>query len=91
MQKRLRVEVTADDATGKLIAVYLHVNNGETTETREVEPGRAFADYDAAGRLLGLELQGPCSIGTLTELLRLEPEPVRRFVTSVAPRELVLA
>lgn len=90
-RQSLSVEVTADEATGKLVAVYIRVADGEAAETREVEAGRAFADYDEGGHLIGLELLGPCREETLRSILLPEPERVRRFITEAAPRELVPA
>src|SRR5262249_7439233 len=50
------LEVSVDDRTGGLVAVYLRVREGEVAETKEVQEGVAYADYDGYGVLLGLEL-----------------------------------
>jgi hypothetical protein len=85
------VKVSANPATGKVHAVYLRVSQGQVEETREVQPGRVLADYDAGGNLLGVELLGPCRVDTLLAIFQSEPDPVRQFVTGAAPRELVPA
>jgi uncharacterized protein YuzE len=86
-----RLEASVDEKTGGMVAAYLRVRKGEVTDTREVMEGVAYADYDAAGALLGIELLGPCQVAVLDNLARSEPEPVRRFLMGGAPRELVSA
>jgi hypothetical protein len=51
-----RLDASVDDRTGGIVAVYLRVREGEVAETKEIEEGVAYADYDAAGLLLGIEL-----------------------------------
>jgi hypothetical protein len=84
-----RLEASVDDQTGRVVAVYLRVRPGEVTETKEIEPGTAYADYDSQGALLGVELLGPCPAAVLDGLAQSEPESVRRFLSGGAPRELV--
>jgi hypothetical protein len=84
-----RIEPSIDEETGRLIAAYLRVREGEVAETKEIAEGIAYADYDAQGLLLGVELLGPCTVDVLDGITAQEPEPMRRFLRSVAPRELV--
>ena len=50
----------------------------------------AFADCDARGNLLGVELLGPCEIRVLDQIARKEPI-IRRFVRENIPSKLVPA
>jgi uncharacterized protein YuzE len=86
-----RVETSVDDDTGDLVAVYLRVREGEVAETKEVEGGVVYADYDSHGSLLGIELLGSCDIAVLEGVIANEPEAVKRFLRGGAPRGLVPA
>ena len=86
-----RVETSVDDDTGGVVAVYLRVRDGEVAETKEVEDGIVYADYDSQGSLLGIELLGPCDVTVLESVTANEPEPVKRFLRGGAPRGLVPA
>jgi uncharacterized protein YuzE len=89
-ERAFTLEVSVDEETGRLMACYLHVRKGEVAETKELDPGRAYADYNEAGQLIGVELLGPCAVSVLDRLAESEDEPVRRFVLGAAPRDLVL-
>jgi hypothetical protein len=86
-----RLEASVDEKTGHLVAVYLRVREGEVADTKEVQEGVAYADYDSQGSLLGVELLGPCPVAVLDGIAANEPEPVRQFLRGGAPRELVPA
>jgi hypothetical protein len=86
-----RLEASFDDRTGGVVAVYLRVRAGEVAQTKDVKEGLAYADYDAQGVLLGVELLGPCPIDVLDAVAAGESEPVKRFLRGGAPRELVPA
>jgi uncharacterized protein YuzE len=86
-----KLEASFDDQTGRALAVYLRVRRGEVAETKEVKEGIAYADYDAHGMLLGIELLSPCEVALLDGIAEREPEPIRRFLRGSPPRELVLA
>lgn len=88
-QPELRVSV--DEQTGQVRAAYLRVRQGQVDQTREVAPGRAFADYDATGLLLGIELLAPCTAEVLDRIAAGEPLPIRSFVSGAVPRQLVSA
>lgn len=83
------VSVSVDEKTGHVRAAYVRVRAGEVSETREVAEGRAFADYDASGLLLGIELLAPCEVAVLNNLVAMEPEPIRQFLRGGPPRALV--
>jgi hypothetical protein len=86
-----KVRFEVDEQTGEPLAAYFRIREGEVAETKEVVEGSAFADYDADGWLLGVELLAPCRGLILDRLTAEEPEPVKSFVTRTAPRSLVLA
>ncbi len=85
-----KLEASFDDTTGQAVAVYLRVREGDVAETKEVKDGYAYADYDADGLLLGIELLGPCEVEVLDGVAESEPEPVKRFLRGGAPRELLV-
>lgn len=85
------VDVSVDEQTGRLMACYINVREGQAAETRELHPGRAYADYDDEGQLIGVELLGPCHLTVLDTLTEKEPEPVKRFMLGAPPRDLILA
>ncbi len=64
---------------------------GTVAATRELKEGIAYADYDDAGLLLGVELLGPCEVSVLENIADLQPEPVRRFLKGSVPRGMVAA
>jgi uncharacterized protein YuzE len=84
-----RTTVSVDDQTGRVQAVYFYVREGAAAETREISEGRAFADYDAAGQLLGVELLAPCAVTVLDSITQQEPEPVKVFLRGAVPLEMV--
>lgn len=85
------VSVSVDETTGLIRAAYVRVRAGEAAETREVVEGRAFADYDAAGLLLGVELLAPCAVDVLDRIAATEPEAIRQFLRGGPPPALVSA
>jgi hypothetical protein len=85
-----RLEASFDEKTGRATGVYLRVRRGEVKETREMEDGVVYADYDTAGQLLGVELLGPCDVEVLAKIADNEPEAVREFLKSSPPRGLIV-
>ena len=83
------VSLSVDENTGGIRAAYLRVREGEVADTREVAEGSAFADYDAEGVLLGVELLAPCNVEVIDLLAASEPEAIRRFLKGGPPRELI--
>ncbi len=84
-----RMEASFDDATGRTVATYLRTREGTVAQTKEIKEGLVYADYDADGQLLGIELLGPCEVAVLDLLADKEPEPVREFLKTSVPRGLV--
>jgi hypothetical protein len=85
------VSVSTDNDTGDILAVYLRLRKGKSAEVVELDDGNAFADYDRRGKLLGIELLGPCEVKVLDKITRKEPVVVRKFVRRAVPREMVPA
>jgi uncharacterized protein YuzE len=88
---RFKLSVSIDEDTGKLIAAYIRVRDGQAEETVELEEDRAYADYDAAGQLLGVELLAPCKVQVLDSITEKEPVEIRDFLHASPPRSMVLA
>jgi hypothetical protein len=84
-----QLDASFDEKTGGPVAAYLRVRRGEIAETMEVKEGIAYADYDSAGLLLGIELLGPCEADVLDRVAVGEPEAMKRFLRGGVPRELV--
>lgn len=89
------LQTTVDDETGALISVYFQIRHGRVKETREFADGLAFADYDASGHLLGIELIGPCSVKVVDQLAANEAVMFRRktkeFMIRSGPAKFVIA
>ncbi len=79
------ISVSVEEESGRLLAAYFRVREGAVADTKELGEGKLFADYDAEGHLLGLELLGPCEVTVLERAAEREPEPVKRFLRSAAP------
>jgi uncharacterized protein YuzE len=86
-----KLEISVDEKTGEIRAAYVQIRKGAVHETREVSEGTAFADYDRAGWLLGIELLGACEIAVLDKLAKKEPRRIKRFLLGSPPRELVVS
>ncbi len=84
-------DVEVDNKTGRILAVYLQVRKGKVAEVLELANGNAFANYDRNGRLLGLELLGPCEINVLDRIARNEPKEVKDFFRKNIPSQLALS
>jgi uncharacterized protein YuzE len=90
-----QISISTDDATGEVLAVYFHVRTGRVRETREFANGNAFADYDVNGRLLGIELLGPCRVSIVDKIAEKEPVEIRKmtknFMKKSGPSAMVAA
>ena len=82
------MSVETDDQTGEILAVYFLIRKGKSARVQEFCDGKAFADYDSKGRLLGIELLAPCKLSVLDKIEGNDPE-AQRFVKRSAPREMV--
>jgi uncharacterized protein YuzE len=88
---KFNFSASVDERTGRVMAVYFYLRQGVTEETREIVEGKAFADYDAGGELLGVELLAPCDLATLERAVEREPDGIRQFMRRVAPPEMLVA
>lgn len=86
-----RSDVSVDEKTGKVLAMYLQLRDGKAAETKEVFDGKAFADYDEDGNLIGVELIAPCKVEVWDKIIRKEPKPIKNFIRGAMPRDLILA
>lgn len=86
---KFKVDVSIDDVTGAPRAAYLGVRDGFVADTKEVVPGKAFADYGDAGELLGIEFLAPCTANVLSHLTEHEPNNVQTFLNENVPHGLV--
>ena len=87
------VSITTDEQSGEVISAYFQVRRGKVHETREFADGAAFADYDAHGHLLGIELLSPCKVSIVDQLALNEPATLRQrtktFMRRAGPRQMV--
>jgi len=83
-----RVSVETHDQTGEVIAAYFQVRKGKIKVTKEYANGNAFADYDKHGKLLGIELLGPCRAAILDQIAK--QAPAKRFVQDAIPRGMLV-
>ena len=63
----MTISIETDNATKRVLAIYLQVEEGEVFRTVEIEQDACYADEDKSGRLLGVEILAP---GTLTFLTK---------------------
>jgi uncharacterized protein YuzE len=83
------ISVSARD-DGTIEAAYFHFLSGEVAETREVEEDVAFADYDADGNLLGIEIIAPVRIKAIEKLVKGDRRRgFKKFAQGSLPHELV--
>jgi uncharacterized protein YuzE len=82
------VSLETDNTTGQVMAAYLKVRDGKSASVREYADGKAFADYDNCGNLLGIELLAPCSAKVLDKIAR--QAPARRYVRNAVPAGMLV-
>jgi hypothetical protein len=77
---------------GSLDAAYLRFSRAKVVRTDEVVEELLLADYDAKGRLVGIEILGPVRLKDVASLVDAGLRPgLRRFVRRAAPGELISA
>jgi hypothetical protein len=86
---RFGLSVETNDLTGEVIAVYFQLRAGKVAATKECKEGVAFADYDRDGKLLGVELLGPCEIEVLDKIAK--QKPARDFLRRSVPQGMLLS
>ena len=83
------VTVTNDRKTGRLMAVYFQIRRGKATKVREYADGNAFANYNEAGELLGIELLGPCNVRIVDKIAKRDAA-IKKFIRSSSPRRMLV-
>ncbi|MDX1968062.1 MAG: DUF2283 domain-containing protein [Planctomycetaceae bacterium] len=84
------LSVSVDRTSGRIDAVYIQLREGKAVDVREFAHGDAFANYDHAGHLLGIELLAPCKVNVLNKITREIPQrdtrkQARQFIRSGVP------
>lgn len=91
-QTIFEINLTGDPSDGRLRAAYIHVRKTKATRTKEVVKDTVLADYDYRGRLVGIEILGPCKIQVLLKLVSAEHRSAfRRFARESIPPSLLPA
>jgi len=82
---------TSGRRDGTIEAVYIRLSNAKVARTEEVSESILLADYDARGRLVGIEVLAPVRIA---DLARMVDDPVRgpfrKFVKQAVPEPFVI-
>lgn len=74
---------------GSFEAAYLRFGDSKIVRTEEVEEDTLLADYDARGRLVGIEVIGPVDAAELTRLVAQPHRAVlRRLFRQTVPQLL---
>lgn len=78
---------------GTIEAAYISLRPCDAVaKTREIVTDALMADYDAQGKLVGLEILAPVRIADLVQLVeKKKRQPFEKFVTGSIPPELILA
>jgi hypothetical protein len=77
------------DAFGTPCRLSYSIRTGKVARSRPVCRGEATAAYDAAGRLLRVEVRGRVRTDELGIVAKSEPEAVRCFLVGALPPALV--
>jgi hypothetical protein len=83
------ISVETNDRTGEVMAVYFQIRGGKSHEVKEHENGSLLADYDRQGRLLGIEMLGPCRANVLDKIAA--DATVKKFVKKGIPRGMLVS
>lgn len=90
MKYHFDVTVSVEQQTGEVLAAYFRLRKGRVARTREYESGVLYADFNAKGELLGVEMLAPCKIASLNRIALKEPEGAE-FIRRSMPTELTPA
>lgn len=73
-------------------ALYVTLLDDRVARTVEVVKDTLLVDYNAKGKVVGIEILGPVKISRITSIIdKPRHESLRRFIEEQAPDELVLA
>jgi uncharacterized protein YuzE len=63
--------------------MYVHIRTGTVAETRELVPGEVMGDFDASGKLLGIEVLDYCHCTVKDAAFRAKANQLREFVERI--------
>ena len=86
-----QVKISVNKEKGTVTAVYFQMREGKATRVLELADGKAFANYNSTGKLLGIELLAPCQVTALDHLFKKEPKVIKEFLMRTAPPEMLKA
>jgi uncharacterized protein YuzE len=89
MTYKFVVSIEVEERTGHIQAVYFRFRPGRAVRTEKYSHGDAFADYDSAGNLLGIELLAPVPLRLLNRITGPDPA-TQAFVRRSVPREMAV-
>ena len=55
----MNISIERDNEDGEILAIYVSIREGDVHRTVEVVEGECYADEDAQGEVLGVELLAP--------------------------------
>jgi uncharacterized protein YuzE len=58
----MEISIQTDIDSGRVLAVYLKIREGQVSQTVEVDEDACFADEDSKGNLIGVEMIAPGSL-----------------------------
>jgi uncharacterized protein YuzE len=77
---------------GTIEAVYIRLDDGKVAKTVEIDEDVVLADYNARGKLLGIELLAPVKLSTIASLVdKPRRASFRKVVARAAPEEFLVA
>lgn len=77
---------------GTIEAAYVYLSKRKVARTKEVVEDILLADYDAKGRLIGVEILAPIRLSKIAALVdRPQRAQLVKFLRCSAPQELVRA
>lgn len=85
---QIHIDITYDNS-GELMGAYFRIREGVVKKTRSISSGLMIADYDDGGKLLGVEMLGPCE-GKVFDSIKIEKQ-AKVQIRRAAPRELITA
>lgn len=77
---------------GSLKAAYVRLRDGKVCRTVEIEPDLLLCDYDRNDNLIGIEILGPVALSQVAQQVSSAIRwPFKRFMSHMAPAELIVA
>ena len=89
--KGFEISVSARN-DGTIEATYIRITDRRVHRTEEIKDDVLFADYDAIGNLVGIELLAPAKMVTITNLVDKKMRPsLKRMLKNAAPPQFIAA